>query len=304
MQKQIINQIFKHAEKFETTKDLIADNICSLDTDDAKIKFLNNLETEAQIEFSKIKTSIEGSAISKLQNIYTNLQIQIKNFRRSIVIDKKISFLLNENKHFERYVSWFEKKLTITLAFIDKENFIMSEIRRISEEFINPLDVHIGPGWQVTSRINYTEYKKYGYQWLMSGNDLLIHEIIEGAKQNYLSSGGIIHDQSEFANAIIENLIDGVAFVRYEKYLRDELKKIKTENNTTINATNLLIGNNYGELAQSKYSLHVRQKNKFSKNQKDSSKKGWLFHFFSNPWVITVIGGLLIAFFAKLFGWV
>ena len=305
--KDVVNEIFENTENFKTSIDVkrILENKLNLyQTYEAKLKFLNTLEKEGQIQFQKVNDPTKKVASLPQYMPYYNLQIQIKNHRNDICITNNLSFLMIENKNFVTYLSSLKQKLQVTSAFIEKENFINSEIKRICDEFVTPLDIKIGPGWRVVSSMNYSEYRKYGYHWLISGNDLSIENIVLSAKQNYKVSGGIISDETEFNNGIIDNLRDGVAFVQYEKFLHNELKNIYSNKQLSIIATNLHVGENYGHLIQTGHSSNLHQKITIHKGQKLISKKSWLVSFFSNPWIITVIGGLLIAFLAKLFGWV
>ena len=104
----------------------------------------------------------------------------------------------------------------------------------------------------------------------MSGQDWSLSNIFKSAKNQYLQQMGQILDEKEFNKAILDNLRIGVAYVRYESFLNEELGRIKTVT----------------DIISSKHNRSL------------------IIRFFSNPWTITVIGGLLIAFLAKTFGWV
>ncbi len=78
---------------------------------------------------------------------------------------------------------------------------------------------------------------------------------------------------------------------------------------------NIHQGDNYGNIVQSGHQsslidLELKNKSVADTTSIDTThdittlKKGTLKKIFSNPWIITVIGGLIIAFLAKLFGWV
>lgn len=136
-------------------------------------------------------------------------------------LDKKLSSLTGNNYEYERLIVAFYDRIEVALAFIDIQEFINQEIDRVSTSFIKPIVVI--PHGIVHNFMNFSEYVSHGYKWLSMGSDYLISQILKNAWQNVLATNpSYSHDQADFNKEIIDNLRRGVAYLMYDKFLKEK----------------------------------------------------------------------------------
>ena len=139
-----------------------------------------------------------------------------------------LSFLIN-NDEYEKLLGQFNTKAIVTASLMSIEDFIKSEIENIAL-YIEPLQISIGADFKIAAGLNFTEYVKLAYDSLKRGYNLDVEKILTGAKQNYLNSTKSVSYNDEISNnAIITHLKKGVAYLKYERFLKDELKKYINE---------------------------------------------------------------------------
>lgn len=244
--KTIIELLFKRVDEFSTEqkiKEVIDEELNKINSEADKLSFLNKLEIQDRKLFIELPDLQKKDIHSLLYKLHVNIQMQIKYARNQICFDKNLSFLMIENEHFERSLQQFDEKLNVTSSFIEKSDFIKAEIKRIKEAFIQPI-ITTSPNMIPGSLMNYSNYRKHGYEWLSAGQDWPIKKIIESAKSSYLAGGGRLYGDREFDNAIVDNLRDGVSYILYEKFLNEQLtksesKKVKIENSTKKKRTTI-----------------------------------------------------------------
>ena len=140
--------------------------------------------------------------------------------------------LTNKNIEYNRLIEQYSKKINVTSLFIEKKEFISQEKERIKNLFILPLEVKIGGDFKMAYEINFTEYVKQAYDLLSMGQNPKINQIITSAKTQHLRAkpSNYYFDEKEFSQAVFYSLVRGVAFIKYEKFLADEKKKIEDYN--------------------------------------------------------------------------
>jgi len=122
------------------------------------------------------------------------------------------------------------------------------------------------------------------------------------------------NDHAEFQSDIYLNDVGRDAQLTGGHFAYQQKKRRPTQVIPPVAITNIHHGDNYGQILQgghqSSFDLTIKNKEIAQPNMSNTRhntatlKEGVLKKVFSNPWVITVIGGLLIAFLAKLFGWI
>lgn len=154
----------------------------------------------------------------------------------SELLKLKLSELDNNNPEYEKLLTYYQQKINVSTKYIGKSDFINQELKRIKESYIKPLEVFIGGDFKKVGGINYTEYVKIAYDALLSGNDFELEKIVSGAKQQYLQMlpQGASFNEIEFSNSIVKHLQLGVAYLKYEKFLTDQLNEnVKKEDQST-----------------------------------------------------------------------
>lgn len=273
---------------------------------DARKSFLVSLESEINSLFSgHAERCPKPDTCPKLKT-FKNVTFLISEELRQLQNIGNLTDLIQNNEDYDRYLGEYEKKIKTTSIFLEKDDFIKQEINRITTLFLEKKIISTFHNATLIAMFDFGKYTKFAYDWLIAGYDLPIDQILKNARREYLATHPSIWDEKEFNNAIVKNLSGGVAYVMYEKFLKEQLKNSTAENSPSIITTNLHIGDNYGQITQAKNVSQIDTKIKISEKRNSTSpnKKHWLTKILSSPWIITILGGLLIAFFAKLFGWV
>ena len=146
----------------------------------------------------------------------------------SQIDDATLTTLIKDNVEYKAIEQAYHKKIETSNLFLTQEEFLQQEIERIKTVFIRPIIIHSESG-NIIAEFNYSKYISHAYEWLSMGNDWSLKQIIFSAKQSYLQKypPDFCFNEEEFSNAIIQNLSTGVALLLYEKFLKEELKKIK-----------------------------------------------------------------------------
>ncbi|HKZ38237.1 MAG TPA: SEFIR domain-containing protein [Chryseolinea sp.] len=132
----------------------------------------------------------------------------------------KLKELVTDNNEYLQLVSRFEDRLKNVEGLIDKKEFVQEEILRIQKSYLKPLTAQITGDFKMVSGFNFTEFVKHGYEWLKSGHDYDIEQIVQNAKQG---SNHLVHNEQEFFKAVLANLTRGVSLVLYERFLKQQL---------------------------------------------------------------------------------
>lgn len=177
---------------------------------------------------NKFRT-IEKWAVEKMAaNVYSQV-LPLKFDISGPYLDENLSALTQNNFKYKSLLKDYEKKLATVRSIINEKEFIVSEIERINRLFIKPLLVS-SPG--KAAEFNYSEYVSIGYESLKRGDFYLVKNILENAKRRFSEAfkrhdGIIEHEMSSdsFVNAVITNLQDGVGYLIYEQYLKEQLKR-------------------------------------------------------------------------------
>ncbi len=125
-----------------------------------------------------------------------------------------------------------------------------------------------------------------------------------------LRSEECLEKQSQFGNLMLQLNSHGRDIQTAGGLSAYKIQKVQKENISPI--ANIYQGDNYGQVYQaghqSSFELETNSSVEPTMNDKTHRKAGLksrtLAKIFSNPWVITIIGGLVIAFLAKFFGWI
>jgi len=236
-----------------TLKEQFEKELLPYKTSNSKDQFLNKLAIE-------LKTLFE----SHLKRCEKPDCPQHKTFKNAMFLiseemnDKRVSSFLVHNTEYDKILKDYHTKLKTTSSYLAKEKFIVEEIERIKNLFIHPrVEVKLLSEGIILSSFDFAEYGKFAYDWLMSGQDWPLEQILKNAKRQYLQTHPTLWNEEEFKSAIYSNMERGVAYVLYERFLSEQLKK------------------------------------------DDGKERSKLNELFSNPWVVTIIGGLLLALFAK-----
>ena len=159
---------------------------------------------------------------------YTTKLAPTKRRKKEKIMEKTDTLLsLAENNiDYDSMVKQFAEKIKTGLKFYSQEEFIEKEIERIEKIFIQPIQVKIGGDFRMSAEMNYSEYVKLAYEWLSMGQNWEIENILKSAKSRYLSkypNGS--YNEEQFKTAIIGNLRKGVAFIKYQKFLKEKLQE-------------------------------------------------------------------------------
>lgn len=141
---------------------------------------------------------------------------------------EKISDFISENPEFERLKNELEQKLETTKQLINQEEFLEAEIQRVEDLYSRPEIKGTVTQGKVVGGFEFYKYRQLAYDWLNSGLDYKIENILNSAKEQYRQSNPYrdgYQNSDEFKEAIIKNLQIGVAWLRYRKYLKDVLEK-------------------------------------------------------------------------------
>lgn len=288
---EILNSL---QERFE--KELV-----SFKENETKKSFLISLELEVKSLFESHLEGCKKIETCPQHKTYRNISFLISE-EMKLLSNETLTSLIPNNEDYTRYLENYQKKIQTTSIYLEKEDFIKQEINRITTLFLEKKVITQFHNAKVIASFDFGKYSKLAYEWLIAGHDLALVQIINNAKRDYLQSHSSIWSEKEFTDAIIKNLSSGVAYVLYEKFLKDQIKNSSNEKISPVMTTNFHIGDNFGQLNQTGHSSTNNLKSRI--NEKPSSKKNWLVTLFSNPWVVTIASGLLIAFLAKYFGWV
>jgi hypothetical protein len=141
--------------------------------------------------------------------------------------DATLTSLMINNSQFEEFKKLYLTKLKTISLFLKKEEFINQEIKRITTEFILPIKVTYQNGTPLRGFIH-SKYTQEAYNWLKSGHDWKIDQIITSAKAAYFATfpGGHLNED-DFIKSIIHHIEKGTAYILYEKFLKDELESLK-----------------------------------------------------------------------------
>jgi hypothetical protein len=131
-----------------------------------------------------------------------------------------LSFFLNNNDCYEQLIDSFHHKLKVIEQFSDEATFVAEEIKRIQTIYLNPIEIRALNG-TILHENNYTKFVKNAYDWLSTGQDWSIKQIINAAKaqrdKQYIF-------EPEFSNSVIHHLKKGVGYLLYEKFLKEKQK--------------------------------------------------------------------------------
>lgn len=130
--------------------------------------------------------------------------------------------LLKNNEEYDAIIVRYNQKHENALSFMTSAEFWQEELNKI-KDYIKPIEVKmIGGDFILSKGFNFTTYQQYAYEWLKSGEDWSIKNILGNAKNTYEAITGRAID-SLFNASIIVSLKRGAAYLRYEKFLKDKL---------------------------------------------------------------------------------
>lgn len=270
----------------------------SVFSDQSKNDYLEALKRELKVLFEKhVNTCPKEDCPQK--NTYQNASFLIQEELQQ----EKLSSFLENNIDYQQQVDLYSNKINTVSTFLNKEEFIKQEIDRVRNVYTKPAEINVIEG-RLISEFNFTKYTQFAYEWLNSGQDWPLEQILSNARKQYLQEVQKIDNEAEFKNSVYSSLKKGVAWIRYENFLKEELEKIIKEKTQPSHAINLVVGDNYGQTIQIDNSNISNFKSKNEVRPTSISKQHIAARILSNPWVITIIGGLIIAFIANRFGWV
>lgn len=143
-------------------------------------------------------------------------------------MSEKLSSLLDNDTELRSLKISFDNKLKVTQSFKSKKEFISQELERIQKEFLVPLQISIGGNFKVSHAFNFTDYVKFGYDWLSKGYDYELDAIYVDAKMQHSINqiASFNYNEVEFKKSIYTQLLKGATYLKYEKFLKRELNLI------------------------------------------------------------------------------
>lgn len=142
----------------------------------------------------------------------------------------KLSSLLKNNQDFYRLKKQYDNKILVTKSYKIKKDFIDEELQRIKTDFTEPIKIKMKKGdFILQSSFQFDNYIRIAYEALLKGNDYFICDLVSNAERDYLSNEefGKIYNKDEFEITILRWLELGVAYILYEKHLKNELQRFE-----------------------------------------------------------------------------
>lgn len=157
----------------------------------------------------------------------------LKSYKISPREETLLSSLADDNEYFESYVEEYNTKLKTASSFLPKTEFINDEIERVEKIFIQKSITTIIDGGVKVAEFNVSKYTKLAYDWLKSGQNWEIQRILTNAIIEYsqykkkssfkFSEADDIRDNEEMKKHILSHLKSGVAYLQYQKFLKEQL---------------------------------------------------------------------------------
>jgi hypothetical protein len=199
----------------------------------SKREFLKHLDSKIDELFSKHVSKCTDKNCPT-NRTYDNIKFLISSETNNLMPKGNVSSFLENNESFFRSLENFKKKIDTTSAFLEKEEFINQEIVRVRTKFIDKKINIIATTGTILAQFDFSQYIKFAYEWLMAGHDWSIEQIVKNAKRDYDQTRMTGINDQVFSDAIIDNLKEGVGFVLYEKFLKDQLKEINQSKKVNI----------------------------------------------------------------------
>jgi hypothetical protein len=219
---KIINAGTGNFQDLNTLKERFDKELSAYKSYDSRKDFLQQLEIELKLSFQSHFTKCDKKTTCPQHLTFQNTTFLISEESK----EERLSTLLLNNSEYDSILNKYKNKVETTKIFLEKEKFIKEEIDRIKTIFLNRSTSTSFSSGTLIGQFDYSRYSKYAYDWLMSGHDWVLSQILKNAKSNYEQSMGAMPDEKEFEKIIHHYLKEGVAYVLYEKFLTDQLKTI------------------------------------------------------------------------------
>lgn len=227
---QIIHHGVGHFETLPVIQERFVKELGSYNDTQSKREFLHYLDNKIEELFSSHVSRCNDKSCPK-NRTYNNVKFLISSETKNLMPKGNVSSLLENNQSYFRFIENYKKKIDTTSAFLEKEEFINQEISRVKTKFIDKKISILATTGRILAQFDFSKYVKFAYEWLMAGHDWSIEQIVKNARRDYDQTGmGGMSDQV-FYDAIIDNLREGVGYVLYEKFLKDQLKEISQPKN-------------------------------------------------------------------------
>ncbi len=173
----------------------------------------------------------------QIVKFYKYLLSKLKDQQSSLNGKGLLKSLMKDNPIYERFVNEYDEKLENVADFLNKEEFVNEEIERVQKEFILPMDVAVSGPFAKAAGFHADKYIKGAYDILRAGRNPDIERFLRQGRREYVDFRRIMNnDFSEANNAdelvpvengIIAALQRGVAYIMYQKFLKDQ-KNLET----------------------------------------------------------------------------
>lgn len=161
----------------------------------------------------------------------TTLLYQLKKFlMENGFKPTSLSDLEKDNDEFDRQVALYEQKQRTATRYIELEEFIEAELKRVEGEFIKPLTI-LRSNAPVRTIFNHSTYCGFAFKQLSEGHDWSLLQVKEHALGEYkMMNNETPSDLEEFNKGVIGNCKRGVALLMYCRFLKEKQKKSHLEN--------------------------------------------------------------------------